>query len=248
MLNAFNTICVQTQTDRERLENIADNIKDKIRVTGNIKFDQEPSAKAAFDFGTIFGSDSPHIVITAASTHAPEDALILEAFTEIRKKHPSARLVTVPRHAERGDDIERLIDNTKIPYLRRSNNSAKGGTPIILLADTTGELASFIKASDIIIMGKTLCGNNEGQSIIEPAIMGKPVISGYKLKNFRQALEALVKADGVKRIHDSELADALDELISSSELRSKLGNNARNAMLANKGALAATIDILNKEI
>lgn len=250
LLKAFNMIMPQTALDAERISVIAPGTKSALHVTGNIKFDQEPPSKAAFELDSIFGKDDgKRLVITGASTHEPEDALIIDSFVNVKRDFPSARLIIVPRHAERGNDIEKLIADTGIPYLRRSNNSSSGAVPEILLADTTGELASFIKSSDIVIMGKTLCGNDEGQNIIEPAIMGKAIISGRKLKNFRQALDALVKAQGVVRIaDDSMLAETVKELLSSPEKREELGSNAQKAILANRGALSKTIEILNKEL
>jgi len=150
----------------------------------------------------------------------------------------------VPRHAERGNDIEKQILEAGFTCFRRSNST---GTehPDVLLADTTGELAGFIMGADLILMGKTMAGNDEGQNIIEPAVMGKPIICGPKLKNFRQALEVLVRADAVRRIQeDSELPGAMDELLADSEKRFALGERARIVMQENRGALQKIIRIL----
>ena len=107
ILRAFDALGAQTETDRERLTEIAPDIADRITVTGNIKFDQLPSEKPGFDFFTVFGKNSGRI-ITAASTHSPEDALIVQAFSKVREKFPGTKLVIVPRHAERGGEIEKI--------------------------------------------------------------------------------------------------------------------------------------------
>ena len=108
----------------------------------------------------------------------------------------------------------------------------------MLLADTTGELARLIKGADLVIMGKTLAGNDEGQNIIEPALMGKPVVCGRKLKNFRQALDALVKGNAVLRVmNDDELTGAVRSLLVDPRKRRELGERARDVMLKSRGAL-----------
>lgn len=235
VLTAFDRICAQTQLDADRLLEIAPGLKDAVSVCGNIKFDQTPKVGTGFDFSTIFGRKAT--VVLGASTHSPEELLILNAYRGIHEKYPDTALVIVPRHAERGGEIEKQILAAGFTCFRRSTSS---GTehPDVLLADTTGELAGFIMGADLILMGKTMAGNDEGQNIIEPASMGKPIICGPKLKNFRQALEVLVRADAVRRIQDdSELPQAMDALLADPESRFALGERARAVMQGNRGAL-----------
>ena len=237
MLRKFDHICAQTELDRERLLTIAPGLEDRISVCGNIKFDQAPPTGTGADFEEIFGEKGITTLI-AASTHNPEEPLILDTFMALREEFPQLRLVLVPRHAERGADIEKLIQARNLSYRRRSNGSGAEKGFSVLLADTTGELARLIQGADLVIMGKTLAGNNEGQNIIEPAAMGKPVVCGPQLKNFRQALDALVKGDAVQRVmKDSELADAVRSLLADPDKRAALGERARGVMLKSRGAL-----------
>ena len=237
MLRKFDCICAQTELDRERLLTIAPGIGNRVSVCGNIKFDQAPPAGEGADFPAIFG-EQDITVLLAASTHNPEEPLILDTFMALRKDFPALRLVLVPRHAERGSDIEKMILERGLSYHRRSNDTGDKQGFAVLLADTTGELARLIKGADLIIMGKTLAGNDEGQNIIEPAAMGKPVVCGPKLKNFRQALDALVKGDAVLRVmKDDELADAVRSLLADPQKRRALGERARDVMLKSRGAL-----------
>ena len=246
ILRAFDAIGAQTETDRERLTAIAPDMADRITVTGNIKFDQLPPDKPGFDFSTVFGKDFGKVVI-AASTHNPEDALIVQAFTEVRKKFPDTRLVIVPRHAERGGEIEKILAASGLNWLRRSTGGRSGETPDVLLADTTGELPGFLKSADLVIMGKTLAGNDEGQNIIEPALLGKPVLCGPKLKNFRQAIDALRKNHAVRIVEpDSRLAAELESLLADPAAAAALGDAAAKTMQANRGALQKTMEITGK--
>jgi len=246
ILRAFDAIGAQTETDRERLTAVAPDTADKIVVTGNIKFDQMPSDKPGFDFSSVFGKNFGKIV-TAASTHSPEDGLIVKAFADVRKKFPDTKLVIVPRHAERGGEIEKILVDSGLNWLRRSTGKGSGETPDVLLADTTGELAGFLKTSDLVIMGKTLAGNDEGQNIIEPALLGKPVLCGPKLKNFRQAIDALKKNHAVRIVEpDSRLAAELESLLADPAAAAELGAAAARTMQSNRGALRKTMEIIGK--
>ena len=237
MLRKFDRICAQTELDRERLLAIAPGIESRVSVCGNIKFDQAPPAGDGADFPALFGEQGITVLL-AASTHSPEEPLILDAFLALRKEFPALRLVLVPRHAERGNDIEKMIRDRNLSYHRRSNGTGDKQGFAVLLADTTGELARLIKGADLVIMGKTLAGNDEGQNIIEPAVMGKPVVCGRQLKNFRQALDALVKGDAVLRVmKDDELVGALRSLLADPVKRRELGERARAVMQKSRGAL-----------
>lgn len=237
MLRKFDHICAQTELDRERLLAIAPGIESRVSVCGNIKFDQAPPAGDGADFPALFGEQGITVLL-AASTHSPEEPLVLDAFLTLRKDFPALRLVLVPRHAERGNDIEKMIRERNLSYHRRSNGTGDKQGFAVLLADTTGELARLIKGADLVIMGKTLAGNDEGQNIIEPAVMGKPVVCGRQLKNFRQALDALVKGDAVLRVmKDDELVGALRSLLADPAKRRELGERARAVMLKSRGAL-----------
>lgn len=244
VLRAFSRICAQTELDRERLLTIAPGLEETVKVCGNIKFDQNPPQGPGFDFSSVFGQKS--VVALAASTHAPEEALILRSFASVRKQRPDLSLAIVPRHAERGADIEKQVLASGFTCFRRSTNSG-AEHPDVFLADTTGELPGFILGADLILMGKTFAGNDEGQNIIEPAVMGKAIICGPKLKNFRQALDALVRADAVRRLeNDSALTAAMLELAGNTEKRALLGTRAKSVMAENRGALEKTASMLKE--
>ena len=248
MLRKFDRICAQTELDRERLLTIAPGLEDRISVCGNIKFDQAPPTGAGADYEELFGEKDITTLI-AASTHNPEEPLILDTFMALRGEFPRLRLVLVPRHAERGADIEKLIQARGLSYRRRSNGSGAERGFSVLLADTTGELARLIQGADLVIMGKTLAGNNEGQNIIEPAALGKAIVTGPEMKNFKQAFAALTKGNAVLKLEtDAELTGAIVKLTENPELRREFGANAAAAIAEHAGALNKTITILEETI
>ena len=246
VLRQFNRICVQTALDAKRFDAVAPGLP--VSVTGNIKFDQIPSpGLQGIDLTEFFAGD--FTTVLACSTHAPEEKMILEVFQEARIKHPELKLVIVPRHAERGGEIEKQIQTAGLSCYRRSSGKPLTGKVDCLLADTTGELLKFIRSSDIVLMGKTFCGNTEGQNIIEPAALGKAIVTGPEMRNFKQAFAALCSEKGVLRLEsDSELPEAIEKLASSPVLRREFGKNAEKAIAVHAGALQKTITILEGNI
>jgi 3-deoxy-D-manno-octulosonic-acid transferase len=189
-------------------------------------------------------NDKP--VVLAASTHAGEEALIATAIRDA-----GGFPLIVPRHAERRPQVTADLQQAGFTPLLRTSGEIPTDIPanICYVADTTGELAGFIKSSDIVIMGKTLAGNDEGQNIIEPAVMGKPIISGPKLKNFRQALDALKKNNAVRIVeNESQLVTAMTEYLQDPEKAKALGNAAQATILSNRGALQKTLDLLVESV
>lgn len=247
MIRKFDVISVQTEIDKERFLTIAPDMKEKVSVCGNIKFDQHaPAHLKVPDLSQWFGSAKGPFVI-AASTHPEEEVYIAKAFQKVRTNYADARLLVIPRHAERGAVLKKSLSDLGLHVFRKSTDQEVPADTDCLLADTTGELQGFIAASDIVVMGKTLAGNREGQNIIEPAMLGKAIICGMELINFRQALDILVKADSVIRVaNETELESALEKLLSDSEYRSALGKRAQDAIAANHGATAKNLEALRK--
>lgn len=248
LLRYFDAICVQTEADRERYLMVAPDMADRIIVGGNIKFDQRapenfklPDLTAVFPPGT-----SP--VIIGASTHPYEEKMIVDAFLQLRGQYSGAVLILVPRHAERGMELAEMLKSKNVPFLRRSTGErSREGYVECLLADTTGELMGFIAASDIVVMGKTLAGNHDGQNIIEPAVLGKAIVCGRELRNFREAMNILKKADAVLTVETGEeLRKAFYMLSADPEMRNKLGRRAHEAITAHSGAIAKNIELLEK--
>ena len=247
LLRKFDSICVQTETDKERFLTVAPDMKDKVSVCGNIKFDQHaPAHLKVPDLSQWFGNAKGPFVI-AASTHPEEEVFIAKAFQNVRKNHPEARLLVIPRHAERGAALKKSLSDLGLHVFRKSTDQEVPEDIDCLLADTTGELQGFIAASDIVAMGKTFAGNTEGQNIIEPAMLGKAIICGMELKNFRQALTILVQADSVIRVANAEeLESAMAKLLADPELRATLGKRAQDAIAANNGATEKNLAALKK--
>ena len=243
LLEHFNIMMMQSAEDEKRIKNISPEAN--TLITGNLKFDQQlPEELGDPGYEKYFGGGK--LILLGASTHSGEEALILESFAELKKEFNDLKLVLVPRHAERADDVAAEISKLALESCRRTAGEPEKEVDV-LLADTTGEMLKLMSKADVVIMGKSLAGHDEGHNLIEPALLRKAVVTGHVLRNFRVLLDLLRNGDGVVTVADDrELVPRLGELFRSAELRKKLGDRAFELVSANRGAAARSIGELEK--
>ena len=241
LLAKFNVIAAQSAADAERFKQVSPSAN--VKAVGNMKFDQHvPADLAGVDYSAYFTADA--LTIIGASTHPGEEALLINVYKELCGRFPQLRLVIAPRHAERGGEIAGLFKSSGVSFSRRSREAA-GAEPVeALLADTTGELVALMKAADVVIMGKSLAGQDEGHNLIEPALLARPIICGKVLRNFRFVLNALQAEDAVLTVDDSELAATLEKLLSDADMRLDLGHRARSAIARHAGAVSEVLRLI----
>jgi len=239
LLRRFNCILVQTPADAQRYLSVSPGAT--VKVCGNLKFDQSPPENIGDPHLEACFGPGKHTVLLAASTHPGEESVITESFGQLTGEFPDLRLVIVPRHAERGGEIADMLTERKVSFFRRSQGGEAPSPVRVLLADTTGEMFKFIKAADIVIMGKSFAGHDEGHNLIEPALLDKPVVTGKVLRNFRFILNVLKEADAVVTTDDAGLTEALRRLLADGELRRDMGRRGGDAIRRHCGATELTI-------
>lgn len=246
-LSLLDVSCAQTEADLQRLRIICPSLN--VVKTGTMKFDQKvPDNLPEIKLDEIFGEGS-FLYLLAASTHPGEEKFIIGIYKNLLNSFKNLRLIIVPRHAERGNEIVDELKTLGISYFRRSNKSSGGGSEILcLLADTTGEMLSFMKSSDIVIMGKCFAGNDGGHNVIEPALLGKAIVTGKELSNFRFVMKIMLESNALIGVTDSELESALRNLLENPEERKKLGEVAMATVSQHIGATQRTIAEIEKLI
>jgi 3-deoxy-D-manno-octulosonic-acid transferase len=87
----------------------------RVHVTGSLKFDGAQTDRNNLKTQTLrqlAGFASDDTVFLAGSTQAPEEQLAVEAFQSLSAEHPRLRLVIVPRHPHRFDEVAALLDRS----------------------------------------------------------------------------------------------------------------------------------------
>ncbi len=219
----------------------------KVSVTGSIKFDINPEPEL-LERGlelkeSLFG-DRP--VWVAGSTHDGEDERLLEAHRLLLEEHSDAVLILVPRHPQRFDAVADLIELQDFSFKRRSRDDGFEAGDSVLLADTMGELMLMYAASDIAFVAGSLAPIG-GHNLLEPASLGKPVLSGGHLFNFADVAETFDQHKALIRCADpGDIFAQLRPLVELPDLRRELGEKALAVVESNRGALDKQFAIIQR--
>jgi len=216
-----------------------------VRVTGNLKFDSAQSPpRAGLDaraFLESLGVAAGAAVFVAGSTHAGEEALLAEMFLRLRARFPDLFFVLAPRHFERTKEVAAELTARGVPFCLRTE-PAPGKQ--CLLVNTNGELRFFYEAADVVFVGKSLTAEG-GQNPIEPAALGKTVVFGPNMQNFRPIVRAYLAENAVIQVGDaSQLEQTLAELLADPARRAALGARARAVTQKNLGATDRSVDFI----
>lgn len=258
LLGCFEVLAAQNELYRDRLANLGAP-RDRLQVTGSIKFDRVMTDRGnprTAELREFFGIETQQRVFIAGSTQAPEEAAALDAYLAARKNHPELRLVLVPRHQERFDEMARLIESRGLPVIRRSRRvpapsaasisaaASPGSETSVLLLDTLGELAACWGLADVAFVGGSL-GTRGGQNMIEPAGYGAAILFGPHTQNFREVVELLLADDAARVVRNAaDLAAALAECLADPLGSQAAGARAQKLVLSHRGATARTVALL----
>ncbi|MFO1041119.1 MAG: 3-deoxy-D-manno-octulosonic acid transferase [Planctomycetaceae bacterium] len=248
VLSCFRILATQNATFSQRLQDLG-GPAERLAVTGNIKFDRVESDRnnpRTMELRRAFGIKSDEQVLIAGSTQSPEEMYALDAWRMLRKDYPNLRLILVPRHKERFDEVAELIHQRGLPLVRRSAGTSANFTshvsPPVLLLDTLGELGACWGLADIAFVGGSLT-NRGGQNMLEPAGYGAAILFGPNTWNFKEITEALLSRQAARVVRDSdELLQALRDLLEHPEQAHQMGIIARQFVSEQQGATVRTVD------
>jgi 3-deoxy-D-manno-octulosonic-acid transferase len=167
-------------------------------------------------------------VLVAASTHEGEEALVGDVVRGLADK---PLLVVAPRHPERGAEVAGLLAEQGFAAVsRRAAGEALTGETQAYVADTLGELGLFYRIADVVVLGGSFVDGLTGHNPLEPARLGKAIVTGAGTASFADTYAALAKARAALVAHDArELGAAVAALIAEPALARALGERARRA-------------------
>ena len=116
------------------------------------------------------------------------------------------------------------------------------------MVDSTGELTAFYETAAVVFVGKSLTAQG-GQNPIEPAALGRPLVFGPFMQNFRAVVRELLQAKAARQVQDEVgLVETVGFLLENPTEREALGKAARGVVEANKGATQRTADMLGQSL
>ena len=172
----------------------------------------------------------------AASTHASEEQLILDAHQYLTQKFPGLLLLLVPRHPERFASVIEAAGHKGFKTAQLSRPSSLMDGMQVLVGDEMGRLMYLYSVADVVFMGGTM-SNTGGHNIIEPASLAKPIIAGPSRFNFTEIFLMFESAQAIVGVTTCEdLVSEVTSLVESGENSTEMGLRARQLVQENSGA------------
>jgi 3-deoxy-D-manno-octulosonic-acid transferase len=249
VLSCLSLAVMQSQTDAERLRTLG-MPDEKLYTAGNLKFDAELAGELTSKTAEIrerFGLQPGVPLILAASTHAPEEEVILDTLKQLQP----ARLMLAPRHPERFNEVASLIQKSGLSWTRRTGvPAADDANATVILLDTIGELPATYSLADIVFVGGSIVDRG-GHNVLEPAAAGAPVVTGAHTHNFHAIVDLMCEANAIVQLPPvetsaaaAELTYVLKKLLANSNERAELGRHAKQLVTDNQGAADRTIKFI----
>ncbi|MFC0019553.1 3-deoxy-D-manno-octulosonic acid transferase [Roseibacillus persicicus] len=246
MYDRLSWVGAQSPEDCPRLEAIGIR-PESLEVSGSVKFDpafDTPSA-CSLKPTELLDSLGEGPILMALSTHPGEEILFANAASQVQ----GARLVIIPRHMERRNEIQDELKGAGFETVLRStidlvdSSSFRG---MIMVVDTTGEMPAFTKEAQVVFVGKTILAKG-GQNPCEAISAKVPVVAGPWFGNFEPLATQLRSNEGLWTVEDEQtMAKALQELSDDQEKAQKQAANALSTLEAHRGATDRTVEALAK--
>lgn len=243
LFSRFKRVCAQSAEDARRFRKLG-TPADRVRVTGNLKFDQprpDASPAALDDLRGSLGLPSDRRILVAGSTHPGEEALLAAALQTLRRSFPDLLCIVAPRHPGRAGEVAAIFREKGLSLGRLS---AGGGGPDGLVVDRMGLLARLYGLAQVAFVGGSLIPFG-GHNPLEPAALARPVIFGPHMHAFREISERLLAAGGALRVTDvRSLAEAVAGLLEDPRRAARIGRQGRAVVEAHQGAVERTLGVI----
>jgi 3-deoxy-D-manno-octulosonic-acid transferase len=242
LLRRFDLCLAGTPADALRLTELG---APRVITSGNLKLDVPPPPANTARLRELGDAIGGRPMIAATSTHAGEDALVIEAHRRLRANFPGLLTMIAPRHPERGADIANLAQTAGLTAALRSRGALPDRSTDIYVADTMGELGLIYRLAPVVFVGGSLVRHG-GQNPIEPAKLGAAIVHGPHVWNFAEIYDALDQARGAEPVLDQDrLTAAFAALLNEPETCARTTAAARNTVETLGGALDRTLQSLD---
>ena len=220
--------------------------EEKLTVIPNLKlddiYDELDKVQLATFKKSLGLTTEPCLVV--GSTHQPEEKLILEQIVPLFDKYPTLKVLLVPRHPERFDEVESLLKRKGYSYCRFSKKGDVNKK--IILIDTMGLLRHCYQLSTIAIVAGSFNSSIGGHNVLEPLWFSTPSIFGPHTHKQSQFVRLALKARAARQMPIEDLKESIHELLHDSFKREQMGRRGKEIFTQASGGTRQTLEILQK--
>lgn len=254
---ALTAVYAQTEADALRFQQLGAPVAG---VFGNLKFDAKPDATQQALARQWRDALQQSVLMLASSREGEETDFIRQLVAQgvlgsaVKGLGPRLRVLVVPRHPQRFDVVQRLIEQQGLRVSRRSSwpdgpaQSSAARQADVWLGDTLGEMALYYTLSDMALLGGSFEALG-GQNLIEPAACACPVVMGPHTFNFAEAA-ALAEAEGAAR-PVADMAEGVKKALALLRAPEELQGAAAAAQAFSArhgGAATRTVEVLMQRL
>lgn len=243
MLGSLTRVLAQTEADLERF--VALGLPPgRGRVTGSLK-DALAVPHDVIEGGRALraGPLAGRRAWVAGSLREGEEAPVAEAVAAVREAVPDAVAVVVPRHPETSAAFRAALAARGVPVVAAADlldTTAPVARGSAVVVDRVGVLFRLYAAADAAFVGGSLAPVG-GHNVLEPALLGLPVVVGPNLDNIGESAGRLRAAGGLSVVSGGgALGAAITAFLGDEAARAKAGDAARRAA-SNPRVLEATL-------
>ncbi len=200
-----------------------------VRRDGSLKSIAPPLADLPRDRAVLETDIGGRPLWLAASTHASDEALVLDAHGQSLAHAPDTLLILAPRLPERSGEVAAAIRARGLRLARRSAGERITPETQVYLADTLGEMGLFYRLAPVAFIGGST-GPVEGHNPWEAAALGTAILHGPHLANFPADYTAL---------HDAQAAF----MVATPEALARAVSDPDNAAMAKRAEALVTANM-----
>ncbi|MEP0357569.1 3-deoxy-D-manno-octulosonic acid transferase [Paraglaciecola sp.] len=245
MFANFSAICAQGQRDYDNYLDLGVD-RNRLFLTNNIKFDlsfSDTDIKTTEVIKHTFTIGHRDILV-GASTHAPEEQLLIDAYLPLIRQYPNLLLIIVPRHPQRFEKVYQLLKGQNIQVNLMSELKPCDDSTQVLLCNQMGKLRAIYALADIAFVGGSLADRG-GHNALEPAAVGVPMIMGPSRYNNPAICAALESAKALRNVENTEdIKSAFQDWLNNPTQRKTAGAAGKQVLEKNGGAIEKTLELI----
>lgn len=245
LLGGFRFILTQTKKLKQELHALG---FPSVQFCGNLKYAADVLKIDTALLKALQEAFKDRPLWVAASTHAGEEEIILEAHSLLKQVHPQACLILVPRHPSRCSPVKDLLIQQHYTYRLFSQwrSDQKGPVPEdVFLVDAMGVMNLFYALAPWAFVGGSFFKDIGGHNIIEPLRQKCIPLYGPYMENFQEIVQDVQQAQAGLQVHNSkELAHQITTFISTPQEAERYHRNVDTFLKEQDYVLEATMGLL----